>query len=117
MRMARFWRHTDEGTEPARSAVPCPSSDLGAHASYLWPEERGYGYDEPVAVVLPKSVRRPSAFPPGKAWRTWRMAPTVRASDELLALDLAPRAYNALRRNNVREVGELVSLSASSFFA
>jgi DNA-directed RNA polymerase alpha subunit len=45
------------------------------------------------------------------------MAPTVRASDELLALDLAPRAYNALRRNNVREVGELVSLSASSFFA
>jgi hypothetical protein len=39
------------------------------------------------------------------------MATTVRASDDIDVLDLSFRAYNALRRNNVRTVGDLLSLS------
>ena len=43
------------------------------------------------------------------------MATTVRASDSIGALDLPIRAHNALWRNNVREVGELVNLSDVEF--
>jgi hypothetical protein len=43
------------------------------------------------------------------------MATTVRPSDEILVLDLPQRAYNALWRNNVREVGELANLTEAEF--
>lgn len=43
------------------------------------------------------------------------MATTMRPTDSILDLDLPPRAHNALWRNNVREVGELVNLSDDEF--
>lgn len=43
------------------------------------------------------------------------MATTVRPTDSILDLDLPQRAHNALWRNNVREVGELVNLSDVEF--
>lgn len=43
------------------------------------------------------------------------MAATIRATDSIYELDLPIRASNALMRNDVREVGELVNLTEADF--